>query len=340
MYLITGGAGFIGSHLVTRLVQQGKRVRVLDNFSTGCLRKLDPVRDMIELVDGDVRDTTAVAAAVQGIEVVLHHAAQISVPHSVEDPRTTIEVNVTGTLNVLEAAREAGCRRVVLASSCAVYGDSPRSPLVESVPPSPTSPYAISKLTGEQLCATFTRLHGLETVALRYFNVFGPGQDANGGYAAVVPRFLEALDTGAPLVVYGDGEQTRDFVHVSNIVYANLLAATRPAIGGRVFNIASGHSVSLNDMIEILERATGRPIPRRYEPARPGDVRHSRADITVAQEELGYRAHVWFEDGLREMLVRKDAPLALDASYSTWTALHSPALSVRREREVTGALGA
>ncbi len=317
MHLITGGAGFIGSHLVSRLVQQGQRVRVLDNFSTGRRRNLYAPRHPIDIVEGDLRDAAAVARAVRGVDVVLHHAAEISVPRSVEDPRTTIDVNVTGTLNVLEAAHRAGCRRVVLASSCAVYGDSRRQSMVEFLPTSPTSPYAISKLTGEHLCATFTRLHGLETVALRYFNVFGPRQDPSGGYAAVIPRFLAALRAGEPLVIYGDGEQTRDFVHVTNVVDANLLAASQPEIAGRVFNIASGQSISLNEMIGILEHAIGLPIRRCYEPARSGDIRHSRADITAAQEWLGYRVSVPFEDGLLSLMRRGKDSVVVAARNAT-----------------------
>ncbi len=298
MYLITGGAGFIGSHLATRLVTRGERVRILDNLSSGKLENLAALRDAIEVVAGDLRDEAAVRRATAGVEVVFHQAAEPSVPRSIADPEGTYDVNVRGTLNVLQAARAAGCRRVVFASSCAVYGDGPAMPKTERMLPAPLSPYASSKLAGEQICAVFSRVYGLETVALRYFNVFGPRQDPASAYAAVIPRFLAALREGERPVIYGDGEQSRDFVYVDDVVEANLRAAIAPGTGGQVYNIASGRSVSLNAMLAGLARLVGSEARPIHQSARLGDIRHSLADISAARSDLGYEVLVPFAEGL------------------------------------------
>lgn len=305
MYLITGGAGFIGSHLARTLVATGAKVRVLDNFAGGRLQNLAPILDDIELVTGDIRDMQAVREAMRGIEVVFHEAAEPSVPRSIDDPAATMDINVSGTLNVLTAARDGGARRFVLASTCAIYGDSPVSPKQESLAPSPLSPYAISKLTGEQLCAAFTQLYGFEAVALRYFNVFGPRQDPTSAYAAVVPKFLASLQAGVAPVIYGDGEQSRDFVNVADVVRANLLAATVPGIGGKVFNVASGRSTTVNHVLATLQELTGIDIPARYEAARPGDIRDSLADVSAAREVLGFEAQTSFRDGVAAIVAEE-----------------------------------
>jgi UDP-glucose 4-epimerase len=307
VYLITGGAGFIGSHIARTLVASGARVRVLDNFSGGRLQNLAPILDEIELITGDIRDMNVVAAAVRGVDVVFHEAAEPSVPRSIADPAATMDINVSGTLNVLTAARDADVRRFVLASTCAIYGDSPVSPKREALAPSPLSPYAISKLTGEQLCAAFTQLYGFEAVALRYFNVFGPRQDPTSAYAAVVPKFLASLQAGVSPVIFGDGEQSRDFVAVSDVVRANLLAASVPGVAGQVFNVASGRSTTVNHVLGTLQRLTGIDVPARYEPARPGDIRDSLADTTTARERLGFVAETSFEDGVAAIVAEEAA---------------------------------
>jgi nucleoside-diphosphate-sugar epimerase len=270
VFLVTGGAGFIGSHLVERLVKCGKPVRVFDNFSSGNLEHLNVVRKSIQVVEGDLADAEALAHAMESIKVVFHQAAIASVPQSLDDPQTTITTNITGTLNLLLAARDAGCRRVVFASSSAVYGDDTALPVTEDMRLDPLSPYAISKLTGEQLCRVFTRVYGLETVALRYFNVFGPRQDPASAYAAVIPAFLRALHAGEAPVIYGDGEQTRDFTFVDNVVAANLKAATADGIAGRVFNVASGRGVSVNALLTRRARLLGVEGRVHFDPARPG----------------------------------------------------------------------
>jgi UDP-glucose 4-epimerase len=302
VFLVTGGAGFIGSHLVERLVSRGDQVRILDNFSTGKLEHLNAVRENIQVVEGDIADSPAVAQAVESVEVVFHQAAVASVPQSIDDPQTTVTTNITGTLNLLIAARDAGCRRVVFASSSAVYGDAPEIPVTEDMPPNPLSPYAISKLTGEQLCRVFTRVYGLETVALRYFNVFGPRQDPASAYAAVIPLFLRALRSSEAPVIYGDGDQTRDFTFIDSVVDANLRAATANEIAGRVFNVASGRAVSVNALLAQMARLADVEAHARYVPARPGEIRHSVADITAAREGFGYHVLVGLEEGLRRTI--------------------------------------
>jgi nucleoside-diphosphate-sugar epimerase len=316
MYLVTGGAGFIGSHIAHRLVREGRPVRVLDNFSGGKHANLADIRVDVDLIEGDIRDAETVQRAVDGVEVVFHQAAEPSVPKSIADPATTMDVNVTGTLNMLTAARDAGCRRFVLASTCAVYGDPSASPKVESMLPAPLSPYAISKLTGEQLCTVFASAYGFEAVALRYFNVFGPRQDPNSAYAAAIPRFLAALTSGTAPTVFGDGEQSRDFVYVEDGVNANLLAASVPGIAGRVFNVASGRSVTINQVLESLARATGITIPATYAPERAGDIRHSLADVGLARRDLGFQAGGRFDDRLAATVAATMVPAPFAAAFA------------------------
>ena len=300
--LITGGGGFIGGHLVDRLLALGHGVRVLDNFSTGRRDNLRQTLAHIELIEGDLRDPDTVRRATRGAEVVYHLGALPSVPRSVNDPRTTNAINVEGTLNVLLAARDAGVRRVVLASSSSVYGDTSVLPKIETMPPQPRSPYAISKLAAEQYTCSFTSLYGLETVALRYFNVFGPRQDPTSQYAGVIARFCTTALSGGPYTVQGDGQQSRDFTYIENVLRANLLAAEMPDIAGQVFNIACGERVTLLEMIAILNRLLGAEIPVEHGPARSGDVRHSLADIQKARRLLGYTPEVSFGEGLARTL--------------------------------------
>lgn len=310
MYLITGGAGFIGSHIAHRLVQHGHRVRVLDNLSSGSLRNLADVADDVEFIDGDIRDAACVRRAATGVEVIFHEAAEPSVPRSIADPATTFGINVEGTLNVLAAARNRDCRRVVFATTCAIYGDSPQLPKVESLSPAPLSPYAMSKLTGEQLCAMFSRLYGLETVGLRYFNVFGPRQDPTSAYAAAIPVFLEAMMDGRRPQVYGDGEQSRDFVAVGDVVRANLLAAQVDGISGRIFNIATGHAVTINQVLATLRDVTGVQAAAEYLPTRSGDIRHSVADVSLARTLLGFESAISFKHGIAALAREHDVTLA------------------------------
>ena len=299
--LVTGGAGFIGSNLVEHLLAEGAAVRVLDNFSTGRRCNLEFAKDLgsqLEVVEGDIRDLETCRRAAHGVELVFHQAALPSVQRSVEDPVTSHQVNATGSLHVLTAAREAGVRRLVYASSSSVYGDNPELPKLETHETRPLSPYAISKLAGEQYARVFCQLFGFETVALRYFNVFGPRQDPDSHYSAVIPRFIRTLMRGEAPDIYGDGEQSRDFTYVANVVEANLLAATAADAPGRVFNIALGGRVSLNLLLEQLGRIMGTPARARYLPPRPGDIKHSQAGIEEARRVLGYRGRVALEDGL------------------------------------------
>lgn len=299
LHLVTGGAGFIGSHIVEALVRQGERVRVLDDFSTGKRENIAPFIDRIDLVEGDLADLETVRKVMRGVKFVLHQGALPSVPKSVQDPLATNRANVTGTLNVLVAARDEGVRRVVYAASSSAYGDSPSLPKEESMKPEPLSPYAVQKYTGELYCRNFFTLYGLETVAIRYFNVFGPRQDPNSQYAAVIPRFVTALRDGRPPVIYGDGEQSRDFTYVENVVRANLLALRAPEAAGEMMNFACGTRYTLNELCRILQRIFKTSIAPIHEAPRPGDVRHSQADIRKSQRLLGYTAHVSFEEGLR-----------------------------------------
>ncbi len=302
VYLVTGGAGFIGSHIVEELVKQRKKVRVLDNFSTGKRENIAFLLNNIELVEGDLCNKKDVSKAVKGVDFILHQGALPSVPTSVEDPAGTNEANITGTLNLLIAARDAKVKRVVYAASSAVYGNNPTLPKVEPMKAEPLSPYAVQKYVGELYCRAFYDLYGLETVALRYFNVFGPRQDPTSQYAAVIPRFITALAQGKRPTIYGDGEQTRDFTYVDNIVKANLLAARAKNVAGEVMNFACGTSNSLNELLEIILKIMAVDIKPKYTKPMPGDVKHSSADIEKSRRLLGYTAHVSLEEGLRRTI--------------------------------------
>jgi UDP-N-acetylglucosamine/UDP-N-acetyl-alpha-D-glucosaminouronate 4-epimerase len=297
--LVTGGAGFIGSNLVRALLDRGDAVRVLDNFATGRRSNLAHLDGDLELIEGDLRSYERVHTAVRGVEIVFHQGALGSVPRSVQDPLTSTAVNVEGTLNVLLAARDEGIERVVAASSSSVYGDGGTFPRTESQAPSPISPYAVAKLAAERFCVSFSRVYGLETVALRYFNVFGPAQDPSSQYAAVVPRFIRAIVEGRPVTIHGTGEQSRDFTYVANIVDANLLAADAGGATGSVLNIAAGGSETVNALADSIGGLLDKPVAREHEPARPGDVLESWADISRAREAIGYEPRVGFEEGLK-----------------------------------------
>lgn len=300
--LVTGGAGFIGSHLAEALVARGYQVRVLDNLSTGHEANLAGFRERIEFVRGDVADRKLVAELVRGVDCIFHQAALASVPRSVERPLDTHEACVTGTAVLLDAARRAGVRRLVYAGSSSAYGDQPTSSKRESDLPRPISPYGAAKLCGELYCQAFTATYGFETVVLRYFNVFGPRQDPDSPYSAVIPLFITAMLRGQQPVVYGDGLQSRDFTYVDNVVQANLLAAEADGVSGQVFNIANGRSTDLLTLLAVLNRLLGTRIEPRFDPPRPGDVRESQADITRARRLLGYEPQVDFEEGLRRSI--------------------------------------
>jgi UDP-glucose 4-epimerase len=299
--LVTGGAGFIGSSIVRALLARGDKVRVIDNFFSGKRENLAEVASDIELQEGDVRDDAALERALAGIELVFHEAAIPSVPRSLADPLSSNEANVTATLKVLHYAKKAGVRRVVYAASSSAYGDTPTLPKVETMRPAPLSPYAVAKLAGEHYCAVYASAYGLETVSLRYFNVFGARQDPKSEYAAVIPRFVTAALAGAGVTIYGDGTQSRDFCYIDNTVEANLLAGSAPAadVSGRVFNVACGEATTLNQVVELLGGIVGRKIPVEYAPGRVGDVKHSLAEITEARTRLGYKGAVSFIEGLR-----------------------------------------
>jgi UDP-glucose 4-epimerase len=306
LYLVTGGAGFIGSHIVEALVERGERVRVLDNFSTGKLDNLrNAARNSVEIIEGDVLDLDTVRQAMDGVSYVLHQAAIVGVHQSMADPLATHSVNVTGTLNVLTAAYEIGVKRVVFASSCAVYGDNDALPLQETAPPRPLSPYAASKLAGEAYCQTFFPAYHLPTVCLRYFNVFGPRQQPNGDYAAVIPKFIERMKAGLPPTIYGDGKQTRDFIHVSDVVRANLLACEHQGAVGQIFNVALGQPVSLLTLVSMLNSLRGTPLSPQFEPVRPGDIRHSAGDSRQIATRLGFKAEMSVLEGLRQLVTSR-----------------------------------
>ena len=301
-FLVTGGAGFIGSNIAEALAKRGDSVRVLDNLSTGFPHNLENIE--AELVEGDITDPSDVRKAAEGIDVVYHQAALASVPRSVKDPLATNEACVTGTLNVLQAAREAGVKRVIYAASSSAYGDQPFMSKRELDLPAPLSPYAVAKLAGEHYCHAFWETYGLETVCIRYFNVFGPRQDPGSPYSAVIPLFITALLEGSQPVIYGDGEQTRDFTFIKNVVHGNLLAAEAPAgdVAGKSFNVANGKSVSLNQMLAQLNELLGTDVQPKFEDARVGDVRDSLADITNARKYLKYEPVVSFDEGLRQSI--------------------------------------
>jgi UDP-glucose 4-epimerase len=299
--LVTGGAGFIGSHIARACLSAGDAVRVLDDFSTGRRDNLADVERDVDVIEGGVEDLAGVRAAVSGCEVVFHQAAVVSVPLSVQDPLRAHAVNALGTLHVLLAARDAGVRRVVFAGTCAAYGDDPQLPKTEDMPTRPLSPYAIQKLAAEHYCQRFTALYGLETVVLRYFNVFGPRQDASSSYAGVIPLFVSALVRGRQPVIFGDGLQTRDFVHVSDVVRANRMAASSPAAAGLVLNVGRGEAVTVRALYDAIARELGAEgIRPASAPERPGDIRHSLADASRARRVLGWSAQVGLAEGLRD----------------------------------------
>jgi nucleoside-diphosphate-sugar epimerase len=312
--LVTGGAGFIGSHIVERMLELGHRVVVLDNFATGRRENLARFAEDIEVVEGDMRSYERVHTAVRGCEVVFHQAALPSVPRSVQDPLTSTEANVTGTLNVLLNARDGGVRRVIFASSSSIYGANPDLPKRETMAALPLSPYAVSKLAGEGYCRSFAHVYGLDCVALRYFNVFGPRQDPLSQYAAVIPNFILACLAGQAPTVHGDGEQSRDFTYVANVVDANELAMAASDVSGRVFNVACGERVSLNELMDEIRQLTGADVSARHTTPRAGDVRHSQADITEARAVLGYQPAVGLREGLIETLRHLEGELETSAT--------------------------
>jgi nucleoside-diphosphate-sugar epimerase len=300
-YLVTGGAGFIGSHLAAELVSRGERVRIVDNLSTGKRKNLD-VASGAEFAEGDLADLDVARRVVAGVDYVLHQAAIPSVPRSVKDPITSNRSNIDATLNILVAARDANVKRLVYAGSSSAYGDTPTLPKHEEMPTKPLSPYALQKLVGEQYCQMFTRLYGFETVTIRYFNVFGPRQDPSSPYSGVISLFISALVDGRQPTIYGDGEQTRDFTYVANVVDGVLRACTAPGAAGHTINVATGGRISLNNLFGELRTLTGAQIAPVYAEPRAGDVRHSQADIAKAKQVLGYEPIVRFEDGLRHTL--------------------------------------
>ena len=301
-YLITGGAGFIGANLAHTLVARGETVRILDDFSTGRPENLRGIEDRIEILRGDIRDPATMSRAVNGVEVILHQAALNSNPRSIQEPVQTNDVNVGGTLTLLQAARAAGTRRVVYASSSSVYGEAAGLPKTEDMPTAPKAPYGVSKLAAELYCRVFTQVYGIETVSLRYFNVYGPRQHPDSEYAAVIPRFLRRMLAGKRPVIFGDGEQSRDFTPVDNVVAANLLAAESREGIGEVMNIAGGQPSTLNQLVAWLNELLGTDLPPIYEPPRPADIRHSYASIHMAGSLLGYQPQMDVREGLRHTI--------------------------------------
>ncbi len=301
-FLVTGGAGFIGSHIAEALAGRGDEVRVLDNLSTGHLSNLDAIRDAVEFVEGDLVDAELTAKMVKGVDCIFHQAALPSVPRSVEAPLETNAACVTGTVTLLDAARRAGVRRVVYAGSSSAYGDQPTSSKRESDLPAPISPYGAAKLAAEYYCQAFTATSRLQTVAIRYFNVFGPRQDPDSPYSAVIPLFITAILSGRQPVIYGDGLQSRDFTFVANVVHANLLAADAPNVSGRVLNAANGRSITLLELLEAINKLLGTNVKPIHEPPRPGDIRESLADVTLARQLLGYEPRVDLREGLRRSI--------------------------------------
>lgn len=299
-FLVTGGAGFIGSNIVKGLVERGYQVKVLDNFATGQRSNIEPYIKDIELIEGDIRDFWTVVRATKGIDYILHQAALPSVPRSIDNPLTTTEVNINGTLNILEAARFNEVRRMIYASSSSVYGDSPEMPKNEDMKPMPKSPYAITKLAGEEYCISFYNLYGLETVALRYFNVFGPRQNPFSQYSAVIPKFINMLKSGQKPTIWGDGSTSRDFTYVDNVVHANILACEKKGAAGQVLNIACNKAFTLNELVERLNSIMGITIKPTYGSEKIGDVKHSLADIKKANGILGYTPRIDFGEGLKK----------------------------------------
>lgn len=301
-FLVTGGAGFIGSNICRKLTAQGAFVRIVDNLLTGKKANLADIIDKVQFIQADMGDPNVAAAAVKDIDVVLHQGALPSVPKSVDNPAATHTHCVNATLTMLIAARDAGIKRFVYAASSSAYGDTPTLPKIETMTPNPLSPYAVAKLTGELYCKVFYGVFGLETISLRYFNVFGPYQDPTSQYAAAIPAFVTAILNDKQPTVYGDGEQSRDFTYIDNVIEANLLAATAPETSGQTINIACGQAVTINQIIKMINQILGKDIEPAYTPNRPGDVKHSLADITAAQNTIGYEPVVTFEDGLERAI--------------------------------------
>ena len=299
VYLITGGAGFIGSNLAEALVNQGATVKILDNFTTGRKENIAHLTDKVEVINGDVRYLNTLLEVTKGVDYILHQAALPSVPRSIQTPLESNDVNLNGTLNVLSAAKENGVKRVVYAASSSAYGDTPTLPKVETMKPNPLSPYAVNKLAAEQYCSVFYKVYGLETVALRYFNIFGPRQDPNSYYSAVIPKFIKAYFKGESPVIYGDGSQSRDFTYIENVIDANLKACKAPDAPGHVFNIACGERITLNELAEELRKIIGSDVQPVHGDPRPGDIKHSLADISAAQKLLGYQVKVRVHEGLK-----------------------------------------
>ena len=303
-YLVTGGAGFIGSNIVTELLRQGQEIRVLDNFATGKRENILPLmkNPNLTLIEGDLRSFHIVRAAVKGVDYILHQGALPSVPRSINDPITSNDVNILGTLNLLEAAKEFGVKRVICASSSSIYGNSETLPKIETMPVNPMSPYALTKYAQERYCQVFYSLYGLETVSLRYFNVFGPNQDPTSQYSAVIPKFIRLIQQDKEPVIYGDGSQSRDFTYVENNVRANIQACTAEKAAGEVINIACGERYTLLDLVKMINEILGKHIEPKFEPERPGDVKHSLAGIEKARELLGYEVRVDFQAGLERTI--------------------------------------
>jgi len=300
-YLVTGGAGFIGSHLAEELIRRGHRVRIADSFITGRRENL-AVNPSAEFVEGDLADLPVAEKACDGVDYVLHQAAIPSVPRSVDDPVTSNRANITATLNVLDAARRAGVKRLVYAGSSSAYGDTPTLPKHEDMPTAPKSPYALQKLVGEQYCQMFTQLYGFETVTTRYFNVFGPRQDPGSPYSGVISLFATAVPAGRQPIIYGDGEQTRDFTYIANVVDGVLRACEAPEASGEVINVATGLRISLNELLRVINKLVGSNVRPIYKEPRAGDIRDSQADISKAKTLLGYAPRVSFEEGLKQTL--------------------------------------
>jgi UDP-glucose 4-epimerase len=302
VYAVTGGGGFIGSHIVEELLRRNQTVKVIDNFSTGKRGNVKPFESAAEIITADIAEAPDLAGMLRGVDYVIHQAAIPSVPKSMLDPVTSHNANVNGTLRLLVASRDAGVRRVVYASSSSLYGDSPTLPKHEGMMPNPLSPYGAQKLFGEMYCQVFTKAYGLETVSLRYFNVFGPRQDASSQYSGVLAIFIPAVLQDRRPLIYGDGEQSRDFTFVQNVVEANLLACEAPGVAGEVFNIACGDRITVNSMLQQINAITGKGIVPIYKDPRPGDIKHSQAAVGKAEERLGYKPRVTFEEGLRRTI--------------------------------------